>query len=164
MASNDILFPNIGGAPGSTPITRDPAQAPEPKSVPKDLGNASETTSFKDVLTDVRSDKKTGSTSEAKQAVLEALDSASSQVPIKFSSHATSRLRSRGIDMSAEQLRKLSEAVDKAASKGLDDTLVLTKDAAFIVSVKNRTVVTAMDRSQMDGNVFTNIEGAVIMV
>ncbi len=164
MANNDILFPNIGGAPGGTPITKEPAQAPEPKSVPKDLPRTSETSSFKDVLTDIKSDQKSSNTSETKQAVLGALDSASSQVLIKFSSHATSRLRSRGIDMSAEQLRKLSEAVDKAASKGLDDTLVLTKEAAFIVSVKNRTVVTAMDRSQMDGNVFTNIEGAVIMV
>jgi flagellar operon protein len=85
------------------------------------------------------------------------------KAPVKFSSHAAARLTSRGIDMGAEQMRKLGEAVDKAAAKGLDETLILTKDAAFIVSVKNRTVVTAMDKSQLEGNVFTNIEGAVIV-
>jgi flagellar operon protein len=60
-------------------------------------------------------------------------------------------------------MMKLNEAVDKAASKGLDDALILTKDAAFIVNVGNRTVVTAMDRSSLEGNVFTNIDGAVIV-
>ena len=65
--------------------------------------------------------------------------------------------------MGPDQMRKLNEAIDKAAAKGLDDTLILTKDAAFIVSVKNRTVVTAMDRASLDGNVFTNIDGAVII-
>lgn len=65
--------------------------------------------------------------------------------------------------MGPEQMRKLNEAVDRAAAKGLDDTLILTKDAAFIVNVANRTVVTAMDRNSLDGNVFTNIDGAVIV-
>lgn len=83
--------------------------------------------------------------------------------PLKFSAHASARMQSRKINLGPEQMRQLGEAVDKAAAKGLDDTLILTKDAAFIVSVKNKTVVTAMDRSQMDGNVFTNIDGAVVI-
>ena len=57
----------------------------------------------------------------------------------------------------------VNEAIDKADANGIDDTLVLTKDAALIVNVKNRTVITAMDRAQMTGNVFTNIDGAVII-
>jgi flagellar operon protein len=60
-------------------------------------------------------------------------------------------------------MMKVSDAVDKADAKGVEDTLVLTKDAALIVSVKNRTIITAMDRNQLTGNVFTNIDGAVIV-
>lgn len=58
---------------------------------------------------------------------------------------------------------KVSKALDQAEAKGLDDTLVLTGDAAFIVSVKNRTIVTALDKNSLTGNVFTNIDGAVIV-
>ena len=97
------------------------------------------------------------------QGVMDGAAGASPRAPLKFSAHASSRLVSRGIEVGPEQMRKLGEAVDKAAAKGLDDTLILTKDAAFIVSVRNRTVVTAMDRAQMEGNVFTNIEGAIIV-
>jgi flagellar operon protein len=57
----------------------------------------------------------------------------------------------------------VNDALDKAAAKGVEDTLVLTPEAALIVSVKNRTVITAMDRSNLNGNVFTNIDGAVIV-
>ncbi len=57
----------------------------------------------------------------------------------------------------------IREAVEKAEAKGLEDTLILTKDAALIVNVKNKTVVTAMDREALRGNVFTNIDGAVIV-
>ena len=58
-------------------------------------------------------------------------------------------------------MAKLNDAIDKADAKGVQDTLVLTKDAALIVNVKNRTVVTAMDKNNLNGNVFTNIDGAV---
>lgn len=83
--------------------------------------------------------------------------------PLKFSAHATQRLRERNIKLDQPTLDKVNVALDKAEAKGVDDTLVLTKDAALIVSVKNRTVITAMDRKSLDGNVFTNIDGAVIV-
>jgi flagellar operon protein len=57
----------------------------------------------------------------------------------------------------------MNDAITKADAKGVQDTLVLTDKAALIVSVPNRTVITAMDRAQLDGNVFTNIDGAVII-
>jgi flagellar operon protein len=60
-------------------------------------------------------------------------------------------------------MAKVNDAIDTADAKGVEDTLVLTRDAALIVSVKNRTVVTAMDRNSLNGNVFTNIDGAVIV-
>jgi len=82
---------------------------------------------------------------------------------IKFSAHASQRLRERQIQFDPETMAKLSDAINKADAKGVQDTLVLTDKAALIVSVPNRTVVTAMDRNNLTGNVFTNIDGAVII-
>lgn len=82
---------------------------------------------------------------------------------LKFSQHAQERLASRGINLSAADLQKLSGAVDSVAQKGGKDSLIMLGDAAFVVSVKNRTVVTAMDRANMRGNVFTNIDSALIV-
>lgn len=145
--SSTLLYPNIGGSPG-TPITRDPAQAPEPRVVKdKDAtATSNQTTTVQDFMQILGS--------ELNKPIAE---------PLKFSAHASARLQSRKLELGPEQMRKLNEAVDKAAAKGLDDTLILTKDAAFIVNVANRTVVTAMDRNSLDGNVFTNIDGAVIV-
>ena len=82
---------------------------------------------------------------------------------VKFSQHAQDRLRSRGITMNETEIGQLNTAVNNVAQKGGKDSLIMMGDAAFVVSVKNRTVVTAMDRSQMQGNVFTNIDSAVVI-
>jgi len=82
---------------------------------------------------------------------------------IEFSGHAQERLKSRGITLSRADLEKLEGAVDSVARKGGKDSLVLLGDAALVVSVKNRTVVTALDRASLQGNVFTNIDSAVII-
>ena len=82
---------------------------------------------------------------------------------VKFSQHAQDRLRARNITFSDTDLANLEGAVNSVAQKGGKDSLVMVGDAALVVSVKNRTVVTAMDRSQMKGNVFTNIDSAVII-
>lgn len=82
---------------------------------------------------------------------------------VTFSNHAQERLRSRGITLSETDIAKLEGAVDSVASKGGKDSLVLMGDAALVVSIKNRTVVTAMDRTAMQGNVFTNIDSAVLI-
>lgn len=82
---------------------------------------------------------------------------------IKFSHHAETRLAQRGIRMNAEQLAKLEDAVKQAEAKGAKESLILTSDAAFIVNVKNRTVVTAIDHSSLHQHVFTQIDSAVIV-
>ena len=82
---------------------------------------------------------------------------------VKFSQHAQERLKARNITFSNDQLKQLEGAVNSVAQKGGKDSLVMMGDAALVVSVKNRTVVTAMDRSQMKGNVFTNIDSAVVV-
>ena len=82
---------------------------------------------------------------------------------IKFSQHAQDRLKARNISFSAADLANLEGAVNSVAQKGGKESLVMMGDSALVVSVKNRMVVTAMDRSQMRGNVFTNIDSAVVI-
>ena len=80
---------------------------------------------------------------------------------VKFSKHASLRMSDRGLEMSDEQLGRLSNGTDMAADKGINDSLVMIDDLAFIVNVPSRTVITALEAGS-DTNVFTNINGAVI--
>ncbi len=82
---------------------------------------------------------------------------------IKFSNHAVERMQSRGISFNKDDMGRLNDAVGRAAAKGSKDTLVLMKDAALIVSVKNKTVVTVMDQAALKENVFTNIDSTIVM-
>lgn len=82
---------------------------------------------------------------------------------LKFSNHAIERMQSRGIRFSAEQMSRIESAVQKAAAKGSKDTLLLTEQSALIVSVKDKTVVTVMDKASMKDNVFTNIDSTVMI-
>lgn len=82
---------------------------------------------------------------------------------LKLSKHAASRLNQRGIELTGEQWERLEGGARKAGEKGIKDSLVIVDDLAFIVNVPNQTIVTAMDSTQTDENVFTNINGAVIM-
>ncbi len=86
------------------------------------------------------------------------------QERVKFSQHALQRLASRKIELDQSQLQRLEQAVGKAAQKGARESLVLMQpDLAFVVSVRNRTVITAVDGDSMKENVFTNIDSAVIV-
>jgi flagellar operon protein len=82
---------------------------------------------------------------------------------VKFSHHAEQRLAQRGIRLDSEQLNRIGGAIDKAAAKGAKDSLVLFQDLAFIVNVKNRTVVTAMDGASMLDHVFTQIDSTILV-
>lgn len=82
--------------------------------------------------------------------------------PVKFSGHALERLRSREIKFDAECEAKLGEAVERLAEKGGRESLVIIGDLALIVSVRNRTVITAIDGEHIKDNIFTNIDSAVI--
>jgi flagellar operon protein len=150
--SSTLRMPAINGGPGSV-VSKDPIQAPD-RAIDKQGGigglkqkSTESGVAFNEILN-----------SELNKAELNQV-----QQPLKFSAHANARIQSRKLEMGPEQMRVLNEAVDKAKAKGLDDALILTKDGAFIVSVSNRTVVTALDKNSLDGSVFTNIDGAVIM-
>ncbi len=80
---------------------------------------------------------------------------------LKFSKHANERLASRNIDLTDNQLERLEIGAKKAGEKGINESLVMVDDLAFIVSVKNNTVITALN--DKDDKVFTNIDGAVIV-
>ena len=82
---------------------------------------------------------------------------------LKFSKHALNRLNDRNIQLNTEQLDRLNDGAKKAGEKGIRDSLVIVDQLAFIVNVPNKTVVTAMDSTATDENIFTNINGAVIV-
>ena len=87
----------------------------------------------------------------------------SESTELKFSKHASNRLYDRNIELTEEQLERLNEGATKAGEKGIRESLVIVDQLAFIVNVPNNTVITAMDKTETNENVFTNIDGAVIM-
>lgn len=85
------------------------------------------------------------------------------QGELKFSQHAQQRLNSRNIELGEAELARLENAVDKAREKGARDSLILMDNLALVVSIKNNTVITAVDEQSLRENVFTNIDSAVIV-
>lgn len=82
---------------------------------------------------------------------------------IKFSKHAELRMQARNINLSQTHKNRIDEGVKKAEAKGVKDSLVLMDDIAFVVNIKSKTVITAVNSSELKENVFTNIDGAVIV-
>ena len=93
--------------------------------------------------------------------VLQSTQAATESNELKFSKHANERLASRNIDLTDEQLERLENGAKKAGEKGINESLVMVDDLAFIVNIKNNTVVTAVNNG--DDKIFTNIDGAVIV-
>ena len=82
---------------------------------------------------------------------------------LKVSKHAGERLRQRNITLSDEQMIRLQNGARKAEEKGIKESLVIMDSLSFIVNTKNNTVITAMEQSGDTDNVYTNIDGAVII-
>ena len=82
---------------------------------------------------------------------------------VRFSKHAANRLSDRKIELTDEQLERLNDGTKKAGQKGIRDSLVLVDQLAFIVNTKSNTVITAMDQTEADEYIYTNIDGAVII-
>lgn len=86
------------------------------------------------------------------------------QIPkLRFSAHAEQRMKDRNIRLSEAELAQLEEAVARAKAKGARESLVMMSRAAFVVSIRNQMVITAVDQESMKQNVFTNIDSAVIV-
>jgi len=115
----------------------------------KNTDGKSEQASFLEILQQTQSNIKSSPTDATQE--------------LKFSKHASERLMDRNISLTDEQLQRLEDGAQKASSKGIKESLVLLDNLAFIVNTKNNTVVTAMNQSSDAENIYTNIDGAVII-
>jgi flagellar operon protein len=97
------------------------------------------------------------------RSVLEQQQRTTGAQPLKFSAHAMQRLQSRNIHLSGEDVARMNVMADKAAEKGAKQSLFMLDNVAMVVSIKNRTVITAVDGDSMKENVFTNIDSAAII-
>ena len=146
----DPLQPTTGatGAAGSAskaPPTRPPGDDVE---------------SFKRVLVDKQAQLRADQTARMAQMQSAAPPATGG---LKFSAHAQARMRTRNISFSPNEMDRIQNAVGKAAAKGARESLLLINNKALVVSVPNRTVITAVDEGSLKENVFTNIDSAVIL-
>lgn len=82
---------------------------------------------------------------------------------VQFSKHAAQRVQQRGIQVTENLLDSINQAVDKAREKGSKDMVIISSQGAFIVNVPNNTVITSLSGSEMQDNIFTNIDSAVLI-
>ncbi|MFD2704802.1 TIGR02530 family flagellar biosynthesis protein [Salibacterium lacus] len=80
---------------------------------------------------------------------------------LKVSRHAQKRLHDRDVIVTEEQWQKISDKLEEARTKGVKDAVVFTDDSALVVSAKNHTVITAMQRDEAADHIFTNIDGTI---
>src|SRR5579875_1708062 len=107
----------------------------------------------------------TSSTATSAASVRDVLtqEGVASGTSLKFYAHALQRLQSRNITLSADDVKRMKAMADKAAAKGAQQSLFMLRDVGMIVSIKNRTVITAVDSDSMRENVFTNIDSAAVI-
>jgi flagellar operon protein len=91
------------------------------------------------------------------------LDKIADEQKVKFSAHAKTRLESRNIDLTEDNITQLGQALNRAQHKGAHDSLIVMQNLAFIANVDNRTIITAIDDNSLVENVFTNIDSAVFV-
>ena len=83
---------------------------------------------------------------------------------VRFSQHAEERLQRRGVTLTNTELEKLGSTIDRTREKGAREALIYMKDStAMVVSVTNRTVITALDDVMAADSIFTNIDSAAII-
>lgn len=80
-----------------------------------------------------------------------------------ISSHAAERLRTRNISLNESDMNKINEGINKAVDKGSKESLIMYKDLVLVASIKNRTIITAVDKDSSKGNVFTNVDSVVLL-
>lgn len=123
-----------------------PGPAPRPAGTPVEIPPSSSSASFRSML-DAAQQSATAGGSE----------------PLRFSAHAMQRLQSRNITLTSDDISRMNDMADMAAAKGAKQSLFIVRNAAMVVSIKNRTVITAVDQDSMKENVFTNIDSAAII-
>ncbi|KAA0966509.1 flagellar protein [Sporosarcina sp. ANT_H38] len=111
----------------------------------------------------IRQSKSPQLTQSPKQTFLEHLNKAVQPTELKISKHASERLAERNIHISDAEWKHVTEKVNEAKKMGIRESLVLMDQAALIVSAKNSTVITAMDRMEAKDQLFTNIDGTIVL-
>ena len=82
---------------------------------------------------------------------------------LKFSAHAQKRMESRNITINSDEMKKIEDSVAKLRNKGCQDSVVLSKDRAYVISIKNNTVVTIVDEGSLKDSIFTNIDSMTLV-
>lgn len=82
---------------------------------------------------------------------------------LKVSKHASERLKERNIEITDQLWQTIGEKVQEARQKGVTDSLVVLNKTALLVSAKNNTVVTALNRGETANRIFTNINGTILI-
>ena len=83
--------------------------------------------------------------------------------PLQISNHASKRMMERNIQLDNTTLNKINDGILEAKTKGANESLILYEDVIMIASVKNNTIITAMDKNNIDSNVITNIDSAIFI-
>ena len=82
---------------------------------------------------------------------------------VAFSKHAINRAQERGIEVTPDLMDQLAGSVIRAQAKGATNILAMDTEKAFIINVPSAKVITAITQEEMKENIFTNIDGAVII-
>ena len=91
------------------------------------------------------------------------LESQQHDMEVKLSAHAQKRLKQRNINISSQDISRISDAVRRAEMKGARESLIMLRDLALVVNINNRTVITAMDKTRQKEKIFTNIDSTIIL-
>ena len=113
-------------------------------------------------ITQNNSTQNKNKTIESTKSFASTLEEVKSQ-EIKFSKHAQVRMKERNLTLDKSEMLKLTEALGKAEQKGVKDALIIMNNQAFIANIKSNTIVTAVSKDNLNGNIFTNIDGTVIV-
>lgn len=82
---------------------------------------------------------------------------------VNLSKHAYNRIKTRNIEFSESQFKQLSKAMEQAKQKGIKDALIMFDNKMIIANVKNNTIVTIANKSDLNEDIITNIDGAILL-
>lgn len=99
----------------------------------------------------------------ARKSFAEVLENQQRDTGVKISAHAQKRLRQQNVTISPQDISRISDATKKAETKGSRESLILLRDLALVVNIKNKTVITAVNKARQKDKVFTNIDSTVIL-
>lgn len=93
----------------------------------------------------------------------EVLKNQQNNTEVRLSAHAQERLKEQNISISRKDIDRINDAVEMAEKKGARESLMLLRDLALVVNIKNRTVITAVDKARQKEKVFTTIDSTIIL-